>query len=190
MGKGDAAATLTADDKFEMLIAALTQRQDGGISKEDLRSILTETQTATATAMRKAMKPENETHPGISAFSHAEGDAKRPKPALPFQLFWNGYPIHKFPETETWAEWELLSQLTPGEFTVVRKDNSVMNVTVKGDRDATGKLTKVEVQFPVSREEKWLVPPKFVVAYQLVHQGEPRKLFKEAWVRWMDSDAA
>jgi hypothetical protein len=182
---------MTVDDKFEMLIAALTQRQDGGISKDDLKQILQDTQTNTAKAMQKAMKPENAQHPGISVFSHPAGDQAMPKPPLPYaQLFWNHYPIHKFPETETWAEWDLLRQLQPGEFTVVRKDRSLMTVTVKGERDAAGNLQKVEVEFPVTREEKWLVPPKFVLAYQLVHAGtaEPRKLFKDAWMQWMESD--
>jgi hypothetical protein len=179
---------MTADEKFEMLIAALTQKASDGISKDDLRQILVDTQTVTAKAMQKVMRPENETHPGISAFSHPEGDRAKPKPALPFQLFWNYYPVHKFPESESWVEWEQYAQLKPGEFTVVRNDGTPMKVSVTGEKDADGKLTKVEVKFPISRMEKNLVPPRYVLAYQLIHEGEPRKLFKTAWMQWLDAD--
>jgi hypothetical protein len=171
---------LTVDDKFELLIAALTQRKDGGLSKDDLREILAETQKTAANAMQKALKPENETHPHISVFSYPEGDIAHPKGDLPFQFFYNAYPCHKFPETEHWREWELMKQVKPGEFTVVRKDGSVMGVSVKGEYDANQTLTKVSVEFPVSREEKWLVPPKSVVLYQLVYPDNPRKRFLEA----------
>lgn len=184
-----AVADLTADQKFEMLIAALTAKKDG-LSKDDLRDILTETQKSAAGAMHKALRPENEQHPGISVYSHPEGEQVHPKPPLPFELFWNGYPVHKFGETETWNDWELYAQLQPGEYTVIRKDSTRMSVKVRGEKDADGKLEKVWVEFPVSREEKWLVPPTFVVLYQLVHTGEPRKLFKEAWAQWMDADPA
>jgi hypothetical protein len=175
-----AKSELTVDDKFELLIQALTSRQDGSISKDDLREILVETQKSSATAMQKAMKPENDTHPGISAFSYPEGDAAKPKPTLPFQFFYNAYPCHKFPETEHWRELELMAQVQPGEYTVIRKDGSKMAVTVKGERDADNKLTAIKVEFPISRDEKALVPPKSVVLYQLVHPDNPRKRFLEA----------
>jgi hypothetical protein len=167
---------LTSDDKFDLLISALTQKQAGGITKEDLASIL----EANSKTMQKALKPENDTHPGKSVFSHPEGDIAKPKGDLPFQFFYNGYPCHMFPETETWREWELMKQVVPGEFTVMRKDGTVMKVVVTGERDALGKTTKLDVQFPVSREEKWLVPPKSVVLYQLIYPDNPRKRFMEA----------
>lgn len=172
---------LSMDDKFMLLLEALTARKEEGISADTLKELL----SGQAQAMQKAMKPENETHPGISVFSHPEGDQKRPKPQLPYQLFWNNYPVYKFPETETWKEWEFYSQLTVGEFTCLRKDGSRMTVTVKGERDADQKLTKVEVTFPISREEKWLVPPTLVLLYQLVHPENPRKAFVEGMQLWL-----
>jgi hypothetical protein len=174
---------LTTDEKFEMLIAALTQRTDG-ITKDDLKEIL----DANSKGIQKALKPENEFHPGISAFSYPEGDVKHPKPDLPFQFWYNGYPCHMFKETEHWREWELMAQVKPGEYTVVRKDGSVMQVTVKGETDANLKLTKISVEFPVSREEKWLVPPKTVVLYQLVYADHPRQRFVEAMNEWMQTE--
>lgn len=138
-------------------------------------------QLVTAKAMQKAMKPENDTHPDISCFTHPD----HPKGDLPFQCFYNGYPCHMFPETEHWREWELMKQLTPGEYTVLRKDLSLMAVSVKGERDANQKLTKVEVIFPISRAEKELVPAKTVLLYQLVHDGPPKKKFLKAMNEYM-----
>lgn len=56
--------------------------QGAGLSAGDLRQILLD--------QRKAMKPENDQHPGISAFSYPEGDQARPKPALRRKTFFNG----------------------------------------------------------------------------------------------------
>lgn len=167
---------LTNDDKFELLIQALMAQQSNGITKETLAEIL----ASQATAVQKAMKPENETHPGISAFSYPEGDRARPRPVLPHEFLYNNYPMHKFPETEHWRELELACEVVPGSYTVIRRDGSRMSVEVKGERNADGKLTKVSVEFPVSREEKALVPPKQVVLYQLVHNENPKKAFVEA----------
>lgn len=58
-----------------------------GLSSEDLKSILSEV----AAGQRKAMKPENDQHPGISVFSHPEGEIARPKAAFRFHdVFFNG----------------------------------------------------------------------------------------------------
>lgn len=56
------------------LNAAKAQTGGSGLSAEDLRSILKD--------QRKAMKPENDQHPGISAFSHPEGEQAKPKGEL------------------------------------------------------------------------------------------------------------
>lgn len=173
---------LTVDDKFELLITALTAKQQDGISAEMLRQILADN----AKSVQKAMKPENETHPGISVFSHPEGDQKQPKPPLPYELYWNGYPVHKFPETEDWAEWQLYSQLEFGEFTVMRKDGLRMTVKIEGERNADGKVTKMRVSFPVNREDKDKIPPTFVTLYQLLHNDNPRKSFVEAMHLWLE----
>lgn len=180
MARTDEKKDLSVDDKFELLLSVLAQKDSGGITKEDLAAILTQTAQVSAQTMQKALKPENETHPGLSAFSHAEGDQKQPKGALPFECYYNGYPVHKFPETETWREWQLYSQVKPGEYTVIRKDGTPMHVTVRGEKDALGKLTKVWIEHPILRDEKGLVPPKTVLLYQILHNENPRKAFVEA----------
>jgi hypothetical protein len=144
-------------------------------------------QTATAKAMQKAMRPENETHPGISALSYPEGDLARPRIMPSFAVSVNGYPASKFPETEHWRDLELMALLTPGEYTVLRKDFTTMKVTVAGETDADGKLVKVDVLFPVTRETKGLVAPITVLLYQLVYAtpDNPRKAFTAAMAEYM-----
>ena len=75
-----------------------------------------------------------------------------------------------------------MAQVEPGEYTVIRKDGSRMAVTVTGERDADGRLTKVEVTFPVTREDKGVIPPQAVVLYQIVHAKTktPKQAFVEA----------
>lgn len=153
-----------------------------------------EAQSVTAHALLKAQRKENETHPGISCFSYPEGDQKRPKAPLPFEVFIDTYPASKWPETEHWREWELMAQLQPGEFTIMRKDGIPMRVTVSGERDVNGKLKKVVVDLPKDKDERKQVPPKIVLLQQLVRHGEPaRKVFLEAtneYMQLMFGDAA
>lgn len=170
-----AARTLLDEGYDAVEVLGLAQMQ-----AEQRKLAAAEAQTATAKAMQKAMRPENETHPGISVFSKPKGERDDPKTVLPHEFWYCGYPMHMFPETEHWRELELAAQVQPGEYTVIRKDTTPMQVSVRAERDANLKLTKVLVEFAVTREEKWLVPPKTVLLYQLVHSDNPRKRFLEA----------
>jgi len=171
---------LSVDEKFELLLEALTRQQTPGIDMNALKEVLTATQLATAGAMQKAMKPENPDHPDVSVFNKPGGNRDNPKAVLPFEFWYVGYPVHLFPETEHWRELELMAQVKPGEYTVIRKDGTPMAVTVKGERDANGVTTKLMVEFSVSREDKWLIPPKSVLIYQLVYNDHPKRRFLEA----------
>jgi hypothetical protein len=169
---------LTSDDKFEMLLSALLESKSTALSKDDLRSLLVETSQATAGAMQKALKPENTEHPNISVFRPKGGK----DPVLPYDIFYNGFPIHKAVETHHDRELELLLQVEPGEYTVIRKDITPMAVSVTAERDANGKITKLEIRFPVTREEKALIPAMHVLLYQIVHahEGTPKQVFVKA----------
>lgn len=54
----------------------------GGISKDDLKDLMN--------AQRKALRPENEQHPGISVYSYPEGELARPKPPLRRETYFCG----------------------------------------------------------------------------------------------------
>ena len=171
------APQLTAE-QFAQLLQAIASNKAAGLDAESLTTILEQTAQSTATAMQKAMKPENADHPGVSVFSHPTGDKAMPKPPLPYELFWNGYPVHKFPETETWKEWLAQSNLPgPGNYTVLRNDGSKMVVTVEAEFNADAKMTKVLVKHPTTREDKDKIPPKPVIIAQMLATGDPRGAF-------------
>lgn len=179
---------LTSDDKLMMLLEALVQQKQQAqpFDMDALKEVLAQTSQQTAQAMQKAMKPENTEHPGISAFSYPEGDLARPKVITPYEVWYFNYPVHMFPETEHWRELELIAQVKPGAYSILLKDQTMMQIEVKGTRDGDGKLRKIEIGIPedksISREEKWLMPPKTVLLYQLVHHGtaSPKRVYMEA----------
>lgn len=74
--------------QIKTLCASLGQAKTAGagLSSDDLKAILAEV----ATGQRKAMKPENDQHPGISVFSHPEGEILRPKERLKREVHFNG----------------------------------------------------------------------------------------------------
>jgi hypothetical protein len=166
MAGKDETATLTTDDKFQMLLEVLAQNKNtSGLTKDDLAELL----SGQAQSMKKALKPENDEHPNKSAF-HPNGG---PFLNLGHEVYYNNFPVHKAIETHHDRELELFTQLTPGIYRVLRKDLSDMTVTVRADTTPTGKITKLFVEFPVAREEKAQIPPMHVVLYQIVHNNMP-----------------
>lgn len=168
---------LSADDKFELLIAALASKPTG-ITKDDLAEIL----AGNAQQFRKAMRPENDISPNVSVF-HPDGGPFR---TLPFECLYNGFPVHKFPETHHDRELELLAQVQPGEYTVFCKDLSLMKVTVRAkEYDAHGKVTKMEITYPVTRDTKSQIPSMFMLLYQVVHGGNLQESFQAASAEYL-----
>lgn len=184
---------LTADDKMLLLLEALVQQKQHAqpFDMDALKEVLAQTSQATAQAMQKAMKPENTDHPGVSAFSYPEGDKAHPKAVPPYELWYFQYPMHMFPETEHWKEMELACQVQPGEYTVLRKDESSMRIVVTAESNGDGKITKLRIGLPegagISREDKWLMPPKTVLLYQLVHanEGTPKRVYLKAMQEYL-----
>jgi hypothetical protein len=170
-------APMLSAEQFAQLLQVMAANKSS-MDAETLQAILKANSESTAKAMQKAMKPENPQHPGISAFSHPQGDLAMPKPPLPYELFWNGYPVHKFPETETWREWLALSNMPGvGTYTVLRNDTSKMAVTVTGEFNADGKPTKLTVTHPSTREDKDKVPPKPTIIAQMQNPADPKTAF-------------
>jgi hypothetical protein len=183
----ESAGGLSAD-QFQQLLAVLAANKSepgAGIDIQALKTVLEGTAQMSAVSMRKAMKPENEVHPAKSVFSYPEGDVAKPRPTLPYEFYLNAYPVHKFPETQHWRELELMGQVEPGIYTVMRKDFTPMQVTVSGERDVNQKLTRISVEFPITREERGLVPPQVVLLYQLVYPDNPQRRFVEAMQEYL-----
>jgi hypothetical protein len=174
-----AAPQLSAEQFAQLLQAVVSQKQT--LDADALQAILAETAKVSAEAMHRKANPSNQTHPGISVFSHPKGDREMPKPPLPYQLFWNGYPIHKFPETETWSEWMAFSNMPPvGKYTVLRNDASKMVVEVSAETDVDGKPTKVLVRHDSLRADKDKIPPKTVILQQMHGKENPKAAFLAA----------
>jgi hypothetical protein len=176
----DGQSDITSDD-IKALIAALMAKQEQGISPETLKAILSSTSVATM----KALRPQNEDPPKISCFN-AKGDRDFPREnILKHEFFYVSQPIHKMTDTHMVRELELAAQVVPGEYTILMKDGSVKTVTVTGERNAKQELTKVTVHMPVSKDEKWTVPPMLVVMYQLASKEPPRARFMAAMNEFM-----
>jgi hypothetical protein len=59
-------------EQFAQLLQAISANKSS-LDVDALQTILKETAEGTAKAMQKALKPENQTHPGKSVFSHPDG---------------------------------------------------------------------------------------------------------------------
>jgi hypothetical protein len=96
--------------------------------------------TINAQAMKKALRPENETPPLISVYN------PRGETAYPRQKPTHIYMIGPYPicdpgnyDTTTATEIALLNQVTPGIYPVTKADGTVVKVLVKSDSDGAGK---------------------------------------------------
>ncbi len=139
------------------LLEAQKGTSGGGITEDRLEKMLLRIADVTAAAQERAANPSNKTHPAISVYSYPEGDRERRRPDLKCPMFWCGYPIDW--DTTTAEEVELLNQAEVGTFTFKRTDRKTPEtLTVTGDRDAKGNLSRLLFTFPVA-EQRATLPP-------------------------------
>lgn len=103
--------------------------QGAGLSAADLRQVLQD--------QRKALRPENDRHPGKSAFSYPEGDVARPKPPLRRKTYFNGIQ-------------EQEDALSPNEIELYNRFDHP-------GRTARNGMWKASVRRNGSAEELWIV---------------------------------
>lgn len=126
----------------------------------------------TAKAHKRAMRPENERHPGKSVFSYPEGDVARPRPALKCQMFWLNEPVDT--DTTTAKEIELLNQLERGRYKLERPDGSLLRVDVITEQDdLTGKLGKLTVSFDTRNNGHRNLPSRVFMLQECIKQQTP-----------------
>ena len=137
-------------------VQALLARSQGGggVDAATLETILARVSQTTAAAVQQAAKRENEQHPGISAYSHPEGDVAKPR-ELKCRMFWVGYDIDV--DTVTYEEVGLLNRAEPGVYTFLRPDGRPEQMTVTGERGPDGALQKLLFDFRV-REGRETLP--------------------------------
>lgn len=114
---------------------------------EALRSIAAHMNPANnATAMKRALRPENTRHPGISALN-PRGDKDYPRPKLKYKRV--NVPYRSEPEDFDRERIELLNLLEQGQYMVDRNDGTQVQISVKIVRND---LTQ-------EPEELWFISP-------------------------------
>lgn len=172
-------------EQWAMLMDKLTKNQQLDIETAA---------TINAQAMKKALHPENEVHPGVSAYN-PRGDVKFPRPR-PDQI----YMLAKYPicdpgnyDTTTYTELELLAQLKGGLFMVTKADASTVQVMVKQELDAAGKPYRTTL-FADGKglkddEDKNNWPPLIQILTEIVTGDGPAKSFLRLETRIAELEA-
>lgn len=111
-----------------------------------------------AEARERLEEKENAKHPHISAFSYPEGDIARPKARFVCETLWVGVPLME--ENETPEEIDLLNELPLGDFMFTRADGSKTEMSVVGDRDNAGRLSRKSITFACRGDMAKNLPPK------------------------------
>lgn len=111
-----AAVTSLTTDQFAQLLAAV---KGGGSSENSAIALLADTmerlvaaQNRSADATEKTIIRQNAVHPGLSAFSHAEGEVAHPKNKLANHTLFLGVP--QFEDSLTPVEIDLFNSITSG----------------------------------------------------------------------------
>lgn len=105
-----------------------------------------------AEAYERLEEKENTKHPGISVFSHPEGDVLHPKDKLKCKMQWVGEEL--WPETLTPQEIALLNSSEPGIFTFHKTDGAIESVTIVAERGPAGNITALQFGFPCRGDNK------------------------------------
>ena len=143
MAQDQGTVTLTTD-QFKELLSAVGGRI--GLDKQDQLDLIEAQAAANAKATKQALRPENERHPGISAYSRPGGELANPKGMLRCPTFWAGAKQEE--DVLTADELDLLNAVVPGEYTCTKSDGTRFAVTVTGEKNPeTGAYRKIDVMF-------------------------------------------
>lgn len=145
--------------------------------------------TVNARAMKKALRPENEISPMISAYNpKGETAFPRPKPTQIYLIA--GYPICDPGnyDTATWTEIELLNQLKPGPYRVTKSDGLEVEVLVKTEKDSAGRPYKTTLfadgkglaKDDPDQKHNW--PPLLQILTQMITGERP----EQSYARYKD----
>lgn len=142
----DETATLSMTDLVAALKAATGNDDESMKRRADFE----------AEARKRLDEIENKTHPGISVYSHPEGDRAHPKDPLKCLMSWVGYPLRE--ETLTPAEIEWLNRAKPGTYRFTRTDGSTETLTVTPKYALDTTLEKIDFHFACKGDKKHNLP--------------------------------
>lgn len=122
-----------------------------------------------AEARKQLDEIENKTHPGISVYSHPEGDRLHPKDPLKCPMWWVGYEERA--ETLTPQEIDYLNRAKPGTYMFTRLDGSreTLNITPKLTLD--GQLESLSFQFACKGDKRHNLPSKVQMLREIFGPG-------------------
>lgn len=187
-----AAKKADGDTELEQLRAQLAQLsaqvtsltsaqvQSGGITAAQLKEVMSELVKVQADAQLQAMREIAErdqrddlNFPRVSVYSYPEGDKARPRPVFKCPVFWNGFDLDW--DTTTAAELELINRLEPGDYTFRRIDGRTLEkVAIVGERNASGQLSKLSVDFP-TKEHRDTLPSMLSMLMDIVGVKTPEQ---------------
>jgi hypothetical protein len=153
-------------DQFDRLIEAIRGGQTDRVEAEA---------EIHARAMKKQLKPENETHPDVSVYN-PRGERDHPRPQLMCEMFLGPYPLER--QTLTVIECELLNQLEPGLYDITKADGSVVPFHVIPRMRVDGRtIERITIAFPCADDDQKQNFPSFATMLrEVVDQIEVKKL--------------
>ncbi len=132
---------------------------------------------ATAKAHQELNKKENKVHPGVSAFSHPDGDVKHPRPVMRCDTYWYGDKITG--DRHSYREMELANQVQPGEYLCSKPDGTKIPVTVSAKVDPLSrKFTRIDIDFRPEDGRNVLSMAKWLE--EIVEQQQPAPVLATA----------
>jgi hypothetical protein len=155
-----------SNDQFDRLVEAIRGGQTDRVAAEA---------EIHALAMRKQLRPENDTHPDQSVFN-PRGERDHPRPLLVCEMFLGPYPLER--QTLTRQEIELLNQLQPGSYEITKADGLVIPFHVIPRMRVDGKtVERITIAFPCADDDQKQNFPSFATMLrEVVDQQEVRKL--------------
>lgn len=136
--------------------------------------------TIHARAMKKALRPENEIAPGVSAYN-PRGEVAFPR-AKPTHIFLQGpYPVCSPQDyaTVTATEIALCNQLLPGDYLVTKADGTDVKVTVKTEFESNGRTPyRTTIIMPMADDDQkanWV--PLVQMLTQILTGEQPQQSF-------------
>ena len=161
----DYAKTKEADGPTQFITLTAEQFAQLVGTKQDSDEFLKKQAQYQAEATKRAMRPENETHPGVSVYNPL-GERDHPKPPLKCKMFWCG--VDEQIEVLTREEVELMNQLMPGSYPFHRTDGSVDKLTVTAESDAYGVWTRMFVDFPATGDARANLPSRVAMLREVL----------------------
>jgi hypothetical protein len=154
------------NDQFDRLIDAIKSNSTDQVEAQAQIHAL---------AMKKQLRPENETHPDVSVYN-PRGERDHPRPRLICEMFLGPYPLEK--DVLSVKEIELLNRLEPGLYDVTKADGMIVPFHVIPRMRVDGRtVERITIAFPCADDDqKQNFPPFAMMLREVVDQIEVRKL--------------